>query len=131
MRTAKRIVAFAVAVGLCGPTMSSENHSSTLFLQRVMRGGVLIDKPSTALALARVFIEDLYGHDELQRQQPLTALDDGGQWVVVGSFNSGKTEEGNGSVRIIINKFDGQLIDATLPYLVFSSRSKYEGREGP
>jgi hypothetical protein len=124
MRTAKRIVAFAVAIGLCGNAMSSENHSTTLYLQRVMRGGVLIDKPRTAIALARVFIEDLYGHAELQRQEPLAARDEAKEWVVEGSFNSGKTEEGMGSVRIVINKFDGQLIDATLPYIMFSHKSR-------
>ena len=124
MRAAIRIVAFAVAIGLCGNVMSSENHSTTLYLQRVMRGGVLIDKPHAAIALARVFIEDLYSHAELQRQEPLAAHDDGKHWVVEGSFNSGKTEEGMGSVRMVINKFDGQLIDATLPYIMFSHKSK-------
>jgi hypothetical protein len=46
----RETVAFAVAIGLCGNAMSSENHSTTLYLQRVMRGGVLIDKPRTAIA---------------------------------------------------------------------------------
>ena len=96
-----------------------------------MRGGALIDKPRTAIALASVFIEDLYGNDELQRQEPLAAHDDGKQWIVEGSYNSGQTQEGTGSVRIVIDKFDGHLIDATLPYLMFSHKTRNEGPRGP
>lgn len=96
--------------------MASQREQSGLYLQRVMRGGVIVDKPSLAERLAEVFIADLYGQKEIERQKPLKVLDNGGTWTVLGTY-SNHGSQGTGAVRIVIGKEDGRLLDADLPYI--------------
>jgi hypothetical protein len=121
----KRPVGIAfLLIALSGCEM--EKPSSTLYLQRVVRGGVLINNPETAKALASAYIVDLYGKDELPRQQPLSVNETADTWVVAGGHNRDKALEGSGPVSIVIGKNDGRILDATLPYVVHVPRPAHE-----
>lgn len=113
------LLASLAPLGGCAMTYK---ENSNLYLQKVMRGGVIVNASDLAVHLAKVYISNLYGEDELTRQLPLSARDEGDIWVIEGSFNSGAQNEGTGPVRITLGKADGRLIDAVLPYLMHTSK---------
>lgn len=66
----------------------------------------------TATAVATAILKGHYGQEEVSRQQPLAATDDGESWFVKGSFRDPDLEPDDGGAwRIRIMKDDCRVVD--------------------
>lgn len=84
--------------------------SSIMMLHQINRGGVICDA-QLACSIGALLLERHYGTDELARQQPLAATDNGDCWRVEGAWNRDGKVEGSGPFFLTIAKFDGRITD--------------------
>ena len=97
--------------------MASGQENHAILLQSILRGGV-VNNPKIAKEIAALIIENTYGQDELARQTPLIVHDDQDRWIIEGSYNKEKKQEGDGPVVVIMKKRDAQIVDLHLATIV-------------
>jgi hypothetical protein len=102
-------------VAVAEPPEETTNPST--YLRDLLVGGIVTDS-DTAISIAQIILKKLYGIEESERQQPLTAEEQSGSWVVTGSYNRGRKVEGPGYFSIIIQKKDCKIIDVRLDYVM-------------
>lgn len=64
-----------------------------------------------ALRLGDAYVEILYGTEERDRQQPLTALEQDDCWKIEGNWNRDGAMGEHGWFHATIWKYDGRLVD--------------------
>ena len=79
-----------------------------MFVNKIAFGGV-VTKPETAIAIASAMLLENQGAEELSRQQPLRAIDDGDAWTVRGSYEDPGLGAGLGAWSVRIAKDDAQV----------------------
>jgi len=79
-----------------------------MLLHRIANGGMVFDA-ALACAIGALLLERHYSADELARQKPLIATDNGDSWRVEGSRNRDYDQEG--PFFMTIEKFDGRITD--------------------
>jgi hypothetical protein len=95
-------------------TGCSDHEDASMWMRRA--GGVKLISASTAIELARRVLNDELGAIELERNEPLTAEQDGDTWIVTGSesdeFNAQHppTSGWTGPLQMRISQFDGQIL---------------------
>lgn len=95
-------------------TGTSDQESASMWMRRAT--GVKLISASTAIEIARRVINDEFGEIEVARNEPLTAVEDGDTWVVVGSesaeFNAEHppTPSWAGPLHMRVSQFDGQIL---------------------
>lgn len=87
-----------------------QTPSGIMFLHKINRGGVICDA-ELACAVGALLLQRHYGSDELARQEPLTAADEGNCWSVEGAHNRDYGLEEDGPFFMTIAKFDGRISD--------------------
>jgi len=97
---------------------NSESNASTgtFYLEGILKGGI-VSNPETAIKVAHVLLEAMYGESEAKRQEPFVSEDKGENWVVRGSYNLDKKFEGSGPFVITIVKKDCRVIDAHIEWV--------------
>lgn len=94
-----------------GPTKPfPEASGKTMLLLHQMHGG-LISTADLAIKIGEVLCEAHYGKDELERQRPLFAVDNGARWRIEGSWNRDRKIDGRGAFFVSIEKYDGRVTD--------------------
>ena len=96
--------------------MADENGDKLgyfLHLQEILNGGV-ISTADVAVKMAELVVAHLYGEDEVTRQRPFEAKDEGDHWHVEGSWNRDRRTEGEGAAKIWIRKRDAKIMDMTM-----------------
>ena len=88
--------------------MAEAEHPS-VFLQQMIHGGI-INNSDIARKIAEILIVALYGEDELARQEPLEITDQDGLWVIQGSHNKDRKNEGAGSFHVELRRRDCQVM---------------------
>ena len=106
-----------LALVLGGFSLPAAGKSQSVMFQDLLNGGIVNNAP-TALGIAEVIIANVYGARELDRQRPLKADDQEDRWVVRGSFNESRKEEGSGPARLVIRKRDAKVLDMELPTIM-------------
>ncbi|MDA8230774.1 MAG: NTF2 fold immunity protein [Magnetospirillum sp.] len=96
--------------------MSGREQQHSVVITAVVRGGSIINRPDFAVKLAEVIVAEVWGKDMLAMQKPLVAADDGDRWVVRGSIESEGRAGEHGRVKVVLKKFDGQIMDLFLPH---------------
>jgi hypothetical protein len=91
----------------------AEEKSGSLFLFRVLRGGVLIEADD-ARAIAQILLRRSYGEAEEARQLPLKAIDDGEYWAVRGAYVPDKRHDETGAFRAKIRKDNCKVVELTV-----------------
>jgi NTF2 fold immunity protein len=86
-----------------------ESPPIILLLHKFARGGVIFDA-AMACSIAEILFACHYGDEELARQSPVTAVDNGDYWRVEGSVNDSDART-TGPLFLSIMKFDGQIKD--------------------
>lgn len=81
------------------------------------RGGVI---PTTEAArkFAELVLECTQDQEELKLQLPLTVEDQGETWLIQGSRNRDKSQEGPGPFHLTVKKRDAQVIDVGIPWVI-------------
>ncbi|HLI13223.1 MAG TPA: NTF2 fold immunity protein [Alphaproteobacteria bacterium] len=78
----------------------------------------MIDNADIASRLAELLITNHYGLAQMEAQRPYSVIDQEDQWVVTGSRNKDREDEGLGPAKIIIRKKDGKILDMHIPYVL-------------
>ncbi len=115
----------AAALFWCEVSMANATESPSMAFQQILSGGV-INNRDVALEVARAIIKSLYGMDELAKQEPLYTSETKDEWIVYGSFNKDRREEGLGQISINIKKRDAQIVDIKWDVVVFTPRDIQE-----
>jgi hypothetical protein len=90
--------------------MNRQNHETFVLLTKAFNGG-MVNSDETAVVIAAAILKGHYGPDELSKQQPLRAMDEGDSWFVKGSHRDPDFEpEDGGSWHIRIMKDDGRVV---------------------
>ncbi len=89
------------------PTLAGE---AAVFLVEITRGGVVFDS-DLAVKIGEALCEGHYGKEELERQRPLSAIDNGTYWRIEGSWNRDRKIDGPAAFFLSIEKRDGRIID--------------------
>lgn len=89
----------------------------TVMLHELLKGG-LVNNPEIATRIAELVIANAYGQEQLDKQRPLTATEQDDRWLIEGSYNRERAQEGPGAARISISKRDAQILELTIPYVV-------------
>lgn len=108
-----KFIAFAsivLAVALCAPAVAQTGYVPP-------RG--FVPDAATATAIARAVLIPIYGADTIRREEPLTAIRQGDDWIVSGTLNCGTPKPqaclgGTASVRLSAR--DGRI------FLVFHTK---------
>ena len=93
---------------------TSAHESASMWMRRA--SGVKLISASTAIELARRVVNDEFGAIEVARNEPMTAVEDGDTWVVVGSesaeFNAEHPPASGwtGPLHMRVSQFDGQIL---------------------
>ena len=106
--------------------------SSHMLVNKIAFGGV-VTKSETAVAIAAAILLENQGAEELARQQPLKAEDEGDAWTVRGSYEDPSLAPGLGAWSVRILKDDAQVtkmghrlmrLDAPEPVKVMARQEK-------
>jgi hypothetical protein len=68
--------------------------------------GPLLNEPTIARDFATMLLRRLHGDAELAKQQPLSVVDQGGDWVVMGSHQEHGMRQGTGAWFVRVRKSD-------------------------
>lgn len=89
----------------------NRNHDGFVLMVKAFNGG-MINSSETAIAIASAILKGHFGEEELLRQQPLQARDDGESWFVKGSYRDLDLEPVDGGAWFIrMMKDDGRVVD--------------------
>jgi hypothetical protein len=83
-----------------------------ILIYKASRGGI-VNKPTIALKLSEIYISAAYGNEELARQLPLAATDEGNSWLIQGSAKQRAQQRGAVVVRIV--KENGRVLNLIVP----------------
>lgn len=97
--------------------MASAEESVTIYLLGVLNGGV-VNNQELAIGIAELVVSNVYGQEELERQRPLTALDQSDRWLVEGSYNLERRGGDVGPLKMWISKSDAQILDIQVPQIL-------------
>lgn len=81
------------------------------------KGGVIVNA-EIARKFAELVLEYTQDKEELELQTPLTVEDQGDAWLIQGSRNRDKSQEGPGPFHMTVKKRDAQLVDVGIPWVV-------------
>lgn len=85
--------------------MTEVPESSQIWLSKTLIGPLLNDE-ETAQAFASLILQRLHGEAELRKQNPLRVMDQGTDWVVMGSYQEPDKLVGTGAWFIRVRKSD-------------------------
>jgi len=98
-------------------------HDLSMYLYATL-GEKLITR-TTGLAIAKMVLQDRFGHQEVVAQEPFDIDEEDGTWVIKGSrqpnWDDGRPREAmrHGKAEVVISQFDGRIlkltVDAPLP----------------
>jgi len=71
--------------------------------------GDLVKNSDSALSIAKILVSANYGDEVLQEQAPLSVADEGTHWMIEGSLNKNRDNEGPGRILIKIRKSDSKV----------------------
>ncbi|HTI88455.1 MAG TPA: NTF2 fold immunity protein [Alphaproteobacteria bacterium] len=91
------------------PAYSAKDRAEIFrMVQRAMYGDSVKDTDS-AVALAEVLVARNFGKSVLEKQQPLTAREDGDAWIIEGSAAKIQPKPGMGPVIVRLAKADAKV----------------------
>jgi NTF2 fold immunity protein len=106
-----------VLIDLGDKAMSADDaKSGSVYVFSIARGGI-VNNARLATKIVEDIISDIYGEPELGAQQPLKVVDLGDDWEVLGTGRDGTTE-GIGSLKVVISKRDGRVVELVRPILM-------------